>query len=870
MEHIDPVCGMKVEPAKAAGEFAFEFAIEFEGQPYYFCHPGCREKFKANPRLFLDPGTPRQMMMTPMPPMPPMPMVQLGGKGGRSLPVVGGAAENPAIDPVCQMKVWPASAAGRHDYAGKTWYFCSVHCLEKFRANPGGVLDPGPVAPARLEIEHTCPMDPEVVQIGPGICPKCGMALEPKVLSLESLQAENPELIEMGRRFRVALILTIPVFLLAMAEMVPGVPWHGRLSPRAVIWIEYVLATPVVLWAGAPFFKRGWASLVNRTPNMFTLIAMGTGAAWLYSVVATLVPGIFPASLRATGHGGELAVYFESAAVITTLVLLGQVLELRARNQTSSALRQLLELAPRTARWIDADGVENDLPLAAIHPGMRLRVRPGEKVPVDGVILEGDGTIDESMVTGEPMPVEKAIEQAVIGGTINRAGSFVMRAERVGQQTLVARIIALVGEAQRSRAPIQQLADRVAAWFVPVVGLVAVLTFVLWGLLGPAPRLSHALVNAIAVLIIACPCALGLATPMSIMVGTGRGALAGVLIRNAAALERLERVDTLVIDKTGTLTYGSPAVVAIVPLSGNVDEARLIGLAAGLEAGSEHPLGLAITRLAKERGIPPVAVTGFESLTGRGLRGMVGSERIVLGNQAWLEAAGIRIDEEALRQAGHRREEGLTLVFLGINDRPVGMIGIADRLKPQAAETIGRLRQDGIRIIMLTGDHEATARAIAREAGIAEVIAEALPDRKNEVIRRLQAEGRIVAMAGDGINDAPALAQADIGIAMGTGTDIAMESADITLVKGDLRGVIRARQLSRATMANIRQNLFFAFGYNTLGVPLAAGILYPVFGLLLSPMIASAAMTFSSVSVIANALRLRRVRLGDGAGDGAA
>ena len=850
MELIDPVCGMKVDPATAAGRF------EFEGRTYYFCHPGCREKFEASPRSFLDSEARRQPMA--------MPVVQLSGRV-KSLPVGGQAMDEIAIDPVCQMRVSPASAAGRHDYGGKTWYFCSVHCLEKFRTNPERVLNPPPVTastrPASLNQEYTCPMDPEVVQIGPGLCTKCGMALEPKVISLESLATENSELAGMRRRFRFALVLTIPVFLLAMAEMIPGAGLHGSLPARAVIWIEYLLATPVVLWAGAPFFQRGWASIINRTPNMFTLIAIGTGSAWLYSVAATLAPGIFPASMR--GHGGELEVYFESAAVITTLVLLGQILELRARSETSSAIRHLLELAPRMARRVRDDGAESDLALEMVETGMKLRVRPGEKVPVDGVIIGGTGTIDESMVTGEPMPVEKGPNEPVIGGTLNQHGSFIMRAERVGRETLVARIVELVGEAQRSRAPIQRLADRVAAWFVPIVILVSIVTFLLWNIFGPVPRFSYALVNAIAVLIIACPCALGLATPMSIMVGTGRGALAGVLIRDARALETLEKVDTLVIDKTGTLTFGRPEVVTIVPLAPDFDENRILSLAAGLERASEHPLGLAIIRRAEENGLTLELVEGFESLTGCGVSGMIGGDRAILGNPAMLKAATIEIGEAATRHATELRNAGQTIVFLGVNGVLAGMIGIADRIKPSAAAAVATLRRSGLRVIMLTGDHQLTATAVAREVGIDEVVAGVLPDQKNALIRRLQDDGRIVAMAGDGINDAPALAQANVGIAMGTGTDIAIESADITLVGGDLIGVVRAQQLSRATMKNIRQNLFFAFAYNTLGVPLAAGILYPVFGLLLSPMIASAAMTFSSVSVITNALRLRSVRLGE-------
>lgn len=856
MDYIDPVCGMKVDPATAAGHF------EFEGHTYHFCHAGCRDKFAVNPRFYLDAPSPRQPMMS-------MPVVQLtglaSGMASEKLPRSPNPVTNRIIDPVCGMTVSAAEAADRFEYGGKTWLFCSTHCRNRFEANPEGVLNQtpaAPVAPHAFSSEYTCPMDPEVVQIGPGICPKCGMALEPRVITRELLEAVNPELIEMGRRFRLALVLTIPVFLLAMAEMIPAVRLHDSIPPRAVIWIQYLLATPVVLWAGWPFFGRGWGAVRNRTPNMFTLIAIGTGAAWLYSTAVTLAPGLFPASLR--GHSGEPAVYFESAAVITTLVLLGQILELRARHQTSSALRQLLELAPPTARQVSADGSETDRPLAAVMAGMRLRVRPGEKVPVDGVILEGAGTIDESMITGEPMPVERGVAGQVIGGTINRTGSFIMRAERVGGETLVARIIGLVGEAQRSRAPIQQLADRVAAWFVPIVILVAIATFVGWSLAGPAPRFTHALVNAIAVLIIACPCALGLATPMSIMVGTGRGALAGVLIRNAAALETLEKIDTLVIDKTGTLTFGRPEVTTLTPLAPGFDEERLLGLAAGIEQASEHPLGEALRRLAGERGLRMERSSGVESIHGRGLRGQVGREEVLLGNQALLGENGVAIDGTVIATVAGLRAAGQTIVFLAVDGQLAGLIGLADRLKPTARATIGELRRVGLRVMMLTGDHETTARAIAAEAGIDEVVAGVLPDEKNATIRRLQAEGRIVGMAGDGINDAPALAQANLGIAMGTGTDIAMESAAITLVGGDLAGILRARQLSRATMTNIRQNLFFAFAYNTLGVPLAAGILYPVFGMLLSPMIASVAMTFSSVSVITNALRLRNLRLGGG------
>ena len=843
MEHLDPVCGMKVEPTRAAGEF------DFEGQRYYFCHPGCLERFKADPDRFLKAGTVSPEMKGMLP------IVQLGGRS-RSLPVLTPAPVGEVVtDPVCLMKIAPATAAGSDVYQGQTWYFCSPHCLTKFKANPDAVLNPEPLPPPRLDIEYTCPMDPEVRQIGPGACPKCGMALEPDVMSLAALNAPSPELVDMRRRLRFSLLLTIPVFLLAMSEMLTGRPLEGRL----LIWIQCVLATPVVMWGGAPFFQRAWSSVINRAPNMFTLIGIGTGAAWLYSASATLAPGLFPSALR--GHHGEIGVYFEAAAVITTLVLLGQVLELRARSRTSSAIRQLLELAPQRARVISAEGSESDLPLEEVHIGLLLRVRPGEKIPVDGVIVEGRGTIDESMVTGESMPVERTASEGVIGGTLNRSGSFIMRAERVGQETLVARIVSLVGAAQRSRAPIQRLADRVAGWFVPTVMLASLVTFTIWQLWGPEPRFTLALVNGIAVLIIACPCALGLATPMSIMVGTGRGALAGVLIREARALETLEKVDTLVIDKTGTLTIGRPVVTGIVVIDPDFDSLELLSLAAALEASSEHPLGLAIVNRAREMNIDLRPISDFESITGGGVTGCVGETRLLLGSPQLMESHGISLDDPVLQEAGQRREEGQSVVLLAINGRLAGMIAIADPVKPTAAKAIASLQSAGLRVVMLTGDHEVTARAIARQLGIDEVIAGVRPDEKERVVTRLQAEGRIVAMAGDGVNDAPALARADAGIAMGTGTDIAMESADITLLRGDLLGIVRARRLSQATMANIRQNLFFAFAYNALGVPLAAGILYPGFGLLLSPMIASAAMTFSSVSVITNALRLRSISL---------
>ena len=769
----------------------------------------------------------------------------------------GGAAK----DPVCGMSVDPARAAGEHEHQGRTYYFCSRHCLEEFRAHPqqylgGAVVQLMPAAPRPAPAAlYTCPMHPEVVQSQPGACPKCGMALEPQTATAE--EEVNPELEDMQRRFWASLALTAPVFFLAMSDLIPGQPVQHALGARLITWIQLALATPVVLWGGWPFFERGWASLVNRSLNMFTLIALGTGTAYVYSLVAALAPGIFPASFR--GHGGEVAVYFEAAAVITTLVLLGQVLELKARSRTASAIKALLQLAPKTARRLRADGGEEDVPLEQVEVGDRLRVRPGEKVPVDGVVLEGTSSVDESMVTGEPIPAEKAPGSRVTGGTVNGTGSLVLRAERVGRDTLLARIVQMVSEAQRSRAPIQRLADVVAGYFVPAVVLTAVITFVVWAVAGPEPRLAHALVNAVAVLIIACPCALGLATPMSIMVGTGRGALAGVLIKNAEALEVLEKVDTLVVDKTGTLTEGKPRLTSVVVASGG-DEGELVRLAASLERASEHPLAAAIVAGAAERGVTLAEAKEFQSVTGKGVRGMVDARAVALGTRALLEELGVAVGGLA-ESAEALRRDGQTVVFVAVDGKAAGLVGVADPIKASTPEAIRLLHADGVRLVMLTGDSRTTAEAVARKLGIDQVMAEVLPEQKGEVVKKLQREGRVVAMAGDGGNDAPALAQAQVGIAMGTGTDVAMESAGVTLVKGDLRGIARARRLSRATMRNIRQNLFFAFVYNTLGVPIAAGVLYPFFGLLLSPMIAAAAMTFSSVSVISNALRLRRVAL---------
>jgi Cu+-exporting ATPase len=790
------------------------------------------------------------------------------------------------IDPVCGMTVNPATAAGSLSHEGKTYYFCAKSCLAKFQADPERYLAPKPVVsqPAVSgAAEYTCPMHPEVRQIGPGACPKCGMALEPLThaapqqrteytcpmhpqivrsepgacpicgMALEprtvTVDEENPELTDMQRRFWISVALTVPILAFMVSEIIPGMPLQRALGPAA-IWIQFALATPVVLWAGAPFFERMWASFVNRSPNMFTLIGVGTGAAYGYSVAATLTPGIFPPSFRTAD--GSIAVYFEPAAVIVTLVLLGQVLELRARSRTGSAIRALLGLAPKTARLVSAGGEERDVPLEQVHPGDLLRVRPGEKVPVDGSVIEGRSSVDEALITGEALPVEKTSNDKVTGGTVNGTGTFVMRAERVGADTLLSQIVKLVSEAQRSRAPIQRLADVVASYFVPAVFAIAAATFVVWAVFGPQPRMANALVNAVAVLIIACPCALGLATPMSIMVGTGRGATAGVLIRNAEALETMEKVDTVVVDKTGTLTEGKPKLISVV----GSDE--MLMLAASLEMASEHPLAAAFVNGARERGIELVKAERFDSITGKGIEGIVNGRRVLVGNASLLEG----IDSSDLRgRADELREEGQTVVFVAIDGKAAGLLGVADPIKQSTASAIAELHSNGIRVVMLTGDHRDTASAVAKKLGIDEFHAEVLPAEKAEVVKSLQAGGRKVAMAGDGVNDAPALAQADVGIAMSTGADVAMESAGITLLKGDLSGIVRARKLSQATMSNIRQNLWFAFLYNSLGVPIAAGVLYPVFGLLLSPMIASAAMTFSSVSVIANALRLRSVKL---------
>jgi P-type Cu+ transporter len=765
----------------------------------------------------------------------------------------GAPAGASATDPICGMRVDPHATAHRHEHQGRTYYFCCEGCRSKFAENPAKYLKPAAreseaVPPGTI---YTCPMHPQIRQPGPGTCPICGMALEPELPTA----GPNPELFDMTRRFWIGLALAIPAVALEMGGHFTDL--HMLIGRNVSNWLQLAFATPVVLWAGWPFFVRGWQSVLTRNLNMFTLIAMGTGVAWLYSVIATLAPNIFPTAFR--GPEGAVAVYFEAAAVITVLVLLGQVLELRAREQTSGAIRALLDLAPQTARRIAADGIEADVPLDQVAVGDRLRVRPGEKVPVDGELIEGRSSLDESMVTGESMPVTKAPGAKVIGGTLNQTGSFVMRAEKVGRDTVLAQIVQMVAAAQRSRAPIQRLADQVSAWFVPAVILAALVAFAAWATFGPEPRFAYGLVAAVTVLIIACPCALGLATPMSIMVGVGRGAQAGVLIKNAEALERMEKVDTLVVDKTGTLTEGKPKMVAIVPAKG-LDENEVLRLAASVERASEHPLARAIVDAAAERNVPLAEVTAFDAPTGKGVVGMVEGRRLALGNARFLNE--LKIATSALDSEAERlRQDGATTVYLAREGEAAGIIAIADPVKSTTPAALRALTQEGVRVVMLTGDNRTTAHAVAQKLGIGEVEAEVLPDRKSATVERLRREGRVVAMAGDGVNDAPALAAADIGIAMGTGTDVAIESAGVTLLKGDLNGIVRARKLSAATMRNIRQNLFLAFVYNAAGVPIAAGALYPFFGILLSPVIAAAAMALSSVSVVGNALRLRRVTL---------
>ncbi|WP_024582907.1 heavy metal translocating P-type ATPase [Bradyrhizobium sp. OHSU_III] len=759
-------------------------------------------------------------------------------------------------DPVCGMNVDPATTKHRLEYHGDTYHFCSAGCRSKFEAAPEqylGNTNAKRLAQAPAGTVYTCPMHPQIRQAGPGNCPICGMALEPEVASLDA--PPNPELADMTRRFWIGLALSVPPVVLEMGGHLVGS--HGWIDPTLSNWIQLVFSTPVVLWAGWPFFVRGWQSLVTRNLNMFTLIAMGTGVAYVYSLIGTVAPDIFPATFR--GHGGAVAVYFEAAAVITVLVLLGQVLELRAREATSGAIKALLELAPKTARRIADDGSDHEVQIESLAVGDRLRVRPGEKVPVDGVILEGRSSLDESLVTGESMPVTKDVGGKVIAGTLNQSGGFVMRADKVGRDTMLSQIVRMVAEAQRSRAPIQRLADQVAGWFVPAVIAVALVAFGAWAYFGPEPRMAYGLVAAVSVLIIACPCALGLATPMSIMVGVGRGAQAGVLIKNAEALERMEKIDTLVVDKTGTLTEGKPKVVSIVPAPG-YDENYLLRLAATVERASEHPLADAIVRTANDRKLVLGSVEDFDSPTGKGAVGKVDGKSILLGNANFLASLGVAT--QSLEAEGERmRGEGATVINMAVDGKLAGLFAIADPVKASTPAALRDLKAEGVKVIMLTGDNRTTAEAVARQLGIEDVEAEVLPDQKSAVVARLQKAGRIVAMAGDGVNDAPALAAAEVGIAMGTGTDVAMESAGITLLKGDLGGIVRARKLSEATMSNIRQNLFFAFIYNAAGVPIAAGLLYPTFGILLSPIIAAAAMALSSVSVVGNALRLRVTKL---------
>ena len=804
----DPVCGMFVDPLQAAARY------DYQEKTYHFCHPNCQSRFQQDPEGYLSGRYQQSMESEPAQPgttyvCPMCPEVK---------------SEEPAACPSCGM-----------------------------------ALEPALVTLGESKTEYVCPMDPDVVQDHPGSCPKCGMALEARTVTLD--EETNPELLDMTKRFWVGGSLALPVVVLAMSEMIPGQPLQQVLSNAQLTWIQLLLATPVVLWGGKPFFERAWASIINRSLNMFTLIGMGTGTAYLYSLVATIMPSAFPVSFQMAD--GYVPVYFEAAAVITVLVALGQVLELRARSQTASALKALLGLAPKTARILRSGSEEEDVSLEQVKVGDRIRVRPGEKIPVDGIVLEGTTAVDESMLTGESIPVEKHPQDRVTGGTVNGTGMLVIEARRVGRETMLAQIVQMVAEAQRSRAPIQRVADVVAAFFVPVVLAVAVLSFGIWAVFGPEPRLAYALVNAVAVLIIACPCALGLATPMSIMVGAGRGALGGVLVKNAEALERLEKIDTLLVDKTGTLTEGKPMLQSVIPVSG-FSEKEVLLLAASVEKGSEHPLASSIVKGALEKQLTLGDVQEFRSQTGEGVRGVVDGKVVSLGNRTFLERdmeISSREITDLNKRADELRAEGQTVVFVAVDNKPAGFIGIMDPIKDSTPQAVQGLKQAGINVVMVTGDSRTTAEAVGRRLGIKEIHAEVLPEHKHQIVKQLRQQGRVVAMAGDGINDAPALVEADVGLAMGTGTDVAIESADMTLLKGDLRGVVRARNLSRATMNNIRQNLFFAFFYNLLGVPIAAGALYPVFGILLSPIIASVAMTFSSVSVITNALRLHRVEL---------
>jgi Cu+-exporting ATPase len=815
---IDPVCGMKVNPATARGG-----SFEHAGHTYHFCNPKCRERFAADPEKYLSKGD--------------------GAPASDARPKAGPRVTAPVTPPPAPgvTYVCPMDPEVRSDRPGPC-----PKC--------GMALEPEQPQLA-TRTDWVCPMHPEIVRNEPGSCPICGMALEPRTITLE--EEDNPELRDMSRRFWFALALTVPLLALAMGDMLPGQPISQLMNSRTRVLLELGLATPVCLWSAWPFFVRAVASVTNRSLNMFTLIGLGVSVAYVYSVVAALAPGLFPAGFR--DHHGEVGVYFEAASAIVTLILLGQVLELRARSRTGAAIRKLLGLSPKTARRVGGDGTEQDVPLESVQPGDVLRVRPGEKVPVDGVVIEGKSSVDESMISGEPIPVEKHPGERLVGATVNGTGSLVMRAEKVGAETLLARIVSMVSEAQRSRAPIQRLADVVSSYFVPIVIGIAVLTFAIWATLGPEPRLAYGLVNAVAVLIIACPCALGLATPMSIMVATGKGATIGVLFKNAEAIEVLRKVDTLVVDKTGTLTEGKPKLVS-VETTGVVDERRLLTLSAALERGSEHPLAAAIVRGADDRGAPAVRAENFESVTGKGVRGVVEGSLVALGNRALMQDSGVDVTSLAGR-ADELRQDAQGVMFVAVDGKLAGILGVADPVKETSKEAIQQLHEQGLRVVMLTGDSKKTAEAVAKKLGIDQVTAEVMPDQKANVVRELQKQGRVVAMAGDGINDAPALAQAEVGIAMGTGTDVAMESAGVTLVRGDLRGIVRARRLSERTIGNIRQNLFFAFFYNAAGVPLAAGVLYPVFGILLSPMVAAAAMSLSSVSVVANALRLRAAKI---------
>lgn len=823
---VDPVCGMQVNVANA------KHVHDFQGSRYYFCCGGCKEKFRADPAPYLT---------------------EISAATIEN--VVAGEDAGETTDPVCGMSVTVATAKHVFDYQGSTYYFCAPGCKDKFQADPTHYLEGKHRVVDKSDLRfYICPMDPEIRQVGPGTCPKCGMALEPEEISLEDT-GPNPELVDFTRRLKIGGPMAALLFVLEMGEHL-GLPLGRLLGVHSMPYIQFLLATPVVLWLGAPFFQRGWQSLVNRSPNMFTLIALGTGIAFLYSVVATFLPGLFPDMLK--NHAGVMPVYYEAAAVIIVLVLVGQILELRARERTGNAIRALMDLSPKTARKLTDCGHEKDIPLDQVQEGNRLRVRPGESIPVDGVVLEGHSSVDESMLTGESLPVEKVVDDQVTGGTLNCSGSFIMRAQKVGSATMLARIVDMVARAQRSRAPIQGLADRVAGYFVPAVVLVAVLAFFCWIFLGPEPSLAYALVAAVSVLIIACPCALGLATPISIMVATGRGARAGVLIRDAEALERFASVDTLVVDKTGTLTEGKPVLSDVLALS--MDENHLLALAASMERGSEHPLAEAIVRAARERGLALDEPTEFSAVTGKGARGKVNDSLVNIGNAELMAEAGVDVDAESAR-ANELRQQGKTVMFVAVGKTLAGLLAVMDPIKASAAQAIKTLHKQGLRIVMATGDNQRTAEAVAAALGIDEVHAGVLPQEKAELVRTLQQQGARVAMAGDGVNDAPALATADVGIAMGTGADVAVESAGITLLKGDLKGIVRARTLAQATIRNIRQNLFFAFAYNGAGVPVAAGVLYPVFGVLLSPVIAAAAMSFSSVSVITNALRLHRLKL---------